>query len=83
MAIGSTGRMEPKPHDTSREAWRQQLAALDRLGPAGRIAVALDLSESVRLIQLDAILARHPEWTTADAVRHMVAVQHGVALPRP
>ena len=71
-----------KPRDTSAEAWETQQAVLDRLGPSGRLAVALDLSESIRTIQLDGIRARHPEWSLADAVRYLIETHHGIRLPK-
>jgi hypothetical protein len=57
----------------------QQLAALARLGPEGRIRIALELSEAVRSIQLQGILARNPEWQMSD-VRHLVQSQFGIDL---
>ena len=84
-SAGSQGR-EPleaaKPLDTAREAWEVQIAALRRLGPTGRVAVAVDLSESVRAAQLAGIEARHPEWSRADVIRHLVSTQYGIDLPR-
>lgn len=73
--------MSIRPRDTTPEAWSAQLAALDRLGPEGRVRVALDLSEAVRSIELAGILARHPGWEMAEAVRHLVARRHGIRLP--
>ncbi len=73
--------MSIRPRDTTPEAWSEQLAALERLGPEGRVRVALDLSEAVRSIELAGILARNPGWETADAVRHLVSSRYGVRLP--
>jgi hypothetical protein len=70
------------PRDTSPDAWDAQQAALDRLGGSGRVAVALDLSEAIQRIQLEGVQARHPEWSRAEAVRHLIEVRHGVSLPR-
>jgi hypothetical protein len=58
------------------------MTALRRLGPAGRAAAALDLSESVRAAQLAGIQAANPKWSRADVIRHLVRVQLGVELPR-
>lgn len=74
--------MTPRPLDTSPDAWEAHLAALGRLGAQGRVLAALELSEAVRSIQLAGIRARHPEWDERDAVRHLVATQLGVVLPR-
>jgi hypothetical protein len=79
----STRPAEPAiPRDTSREAWEVQMAALRRLGPDGRVAVAVDLSESVRAVQVAGIEAVHPEWSRAEAVRYLVSTQYGIELPR-
>lgn len=61
-----------RPGDTTPEAWAAQSAALDRLGPEGRVRAAIDLSESVRSIQLEGMLARNPGWNASDAVRHLL-----------
>ena len=91
LVLGSTLQEPPprvealngsRPRDTSHEAWREQRAALDRLGPQGRFAVAMDLSEAIRTIQLEGIQARHPEWSRAEAVRYLVEARHGVRLPK-
>ncbi|MGH7555209.1 MAG: hypothetical protein ACREMQ_19575 [Longimicrobiales bacterium] len=50
--------MATRPRDTSPDAWAQQQAALARLGAEGRVRMAIELSESVRSIQLEGILAR-------------------------
>lgn len=77
------GRVETTvPRDTAREAWEVQIAALQRLGPTGRVAIAVDLSESVRATQLAGIEALHPEWSRADVIRHLVSIQYGIDLPR-
>lgn len=69
-----------RPGDTTPDAWAAQSAALDRLGPEGRVRAAIDLSESVRSIQLEGMLARNPDWDASDAVRHLV-VDLGAELP--
>jgi hypothetical protein len=79
----STQSAEPAiPRDTSHEAWEVQMAALRRLGPAGRVAVAVDLSESVRALQFAGIEAVHPEWSRTEVVRRLVRTQYGIELPR-
>lgn len=80
--IGVIGIDAVMPRDTSAQAWAQQLAALERIGPAGRVAVAVDLSESVRAIQLAGIEASHPEWTGAEVMHHLIATQYGLEVPR-
>ena len=70
-----------RPRDTHPDAWARQLAALERLGPEGRVRIAAELSESVRSIQLEGIQARNPGWSRGDAVRHLVKTLYGVTLP--
>jgi hypothetical protein len=72
--------MLTRPSDTSAEAWSVQQKALLLLGPAGRIRVAIELSHAVREIQIEGLLARHPGWDRAMAVRHLVVMQFGVDL---
>jgi hypothetical protein len=74
--------MSSRPFDTSPEAWEVYLAAVRRLGPEGRVRLALELSEAVRSIHLAGILARNPTWKLEDAVRHDVERQYGVRLPK-
>jgi len=52
------------------------------MGPEGRLQAAIDLSESIRSIQIDGLLARNPGWDKADAVRYLVRKQFGIELPR-
>jgi len=70
------------PRDTSPAAWAVYLATLARMGPEGRLQAAIDLSESIRSIQIDGLLARNPGWDKADAVRYLVRKQFGIELPR-
>jgi hypothetical protein len=81
---GRPGRLETAVgfFDQPHEAWEIQMAALRRLGPTGRVAVAVDLSESVRALQVAGIEAVHPEWSRAAVVRHLVRTQYGIELPR-
>jgi hypothetical protein len=59
-----------------------QVAAYERLGPEGRVRIAVELSESVRSIHLAGVRSRHPEWSDAEVVHHVVSQQYGVDLPR-
>lgn len=71
------------PRDTSPEVWDMQVTALDRLGPEGRVGVALELSEFVRSVHAAGIRSRHPEWSDEEVTLHVVSTQYGVELPRP
>ena len=72
--------MVTRPSDTSAEAWSVQQKALSRLGPAGRVRVAIELSHAVGEIQIEGLLARHPGWDRATAVRHLIVTRFGVDL---
>ncbi len=80
IAATRFSRMVTRPSDTSAEAWSVQQKALSRLGPAGRVRVAIELSQAVRDIQIEGALARHPGWDRAMAVRHLIGTQFGVDL---
>jgi hypothetical protein len=60
--------MGNRARDTSAASWKAQRDALIRMDPESRVRVAIDLSESVREIQIKGILARHPEWSRSDAI---------------
>jgi hypothetical protein len=70
------------PHDTSPEVWDMQMAAYERLGPEGRMRIALELSELVRSLHLAGVRSRNPDWDDVDVIRHVVSRQYGVDLPR-
>ena len=61
-----------RANDTSAAAWNVQRAALVRMGPESRVRVAIDLSESVRELQIQGILARNSEWSRRDAIDWLV-----------
>jgi hypothetical protein len=53
--------------DTDTGALEAQLAALRRLGPAGRVRLAVEMSEDARRISFEGERRRHPELTPAEA----------------
>ena len=61
-----------RANDTSAAGWNAQQVALTRMSPESRMRVAIDLSESVREIQIQGILARNPEWSRRDAIDWLV-----------
>jgi len=73
--------MLARPHDTTTDAWLVQRSILGRMSEEGRIRVAIDLSETVRAIQLAGIMARNPGWSRVEAVHHLVRQQFRVDLP--
>ena len=68
--------------DTTRDARAAQLAVWRRMGPEGRLRSALESSEAMRQVALDAIRQRHPEYDDATALRALVALLHGVEVAR-
>jgi hypothetical protein len=74
--------MTTKPDDTSVASWQTQQEILAAMGGEARIRVAIDMSESVRRIQIEGLLARNPEWNRARAVREVVSKQFSVDLWR-
>jgi hypothetical protein len=53
--------------DTEAGALEAQLAAVRRLGPAGRVRLAVEMSEDVRRISFEGERRRHPELSAAEA----------------
>jgi hypothetical protein len=51
------------PADTTRAARAAQIRAWRALGPAGRLELALSMSDDVRTLTADGIRQRHPEKT--------------------
>jgi len=68
--------MNLKRLDTSAEARRIQEEAQRRLGPEGRLRVALDLSEAVREIRLAGLRSEAPGVSEAELVRRFIAEMH-------
>lgn len=64
--------MSTRPNDTSVASWRVQREILARMDPASRVETATDLSDSVRELQIQGILARNPTWSRTDAVRLLI-----------
>lgn len=64
--------MSPRPRDTSDSSWSTRRAVLAAMDPSSRVQIAVDLSESVREIQIQGLLARNPEWVRADAVNWLI-----------
>jgi hypothetical protein len=73
--MGLDSVMSTKPLDTAAEGWAIQRDALEKLGGEGRVRTAIELSEAVREMQLQGILARNASWTRSDAVRWLLEVQ--------
>lgn len=68
------------PSDTHDAAHQAQLAAWQRLGPDGRIRLAVQMSEDARRISLDGIRRRHPDLTEGEARFELACLLYGEDL---
>lgn len=66
-----------RAHDTSPEAHQAQFRAYRRLTPDARVAMAVELSESVRLIAIEGIRNRHPQYSDDEVSRALLALLYG------
>jgi hypothetical protein len=67
--------------DTTREAVAVQTAIHRRLGPAGRLCLALEMSELMRSFARTGIEIRHPEYTPAQVTAALIRDLYGVSVP--
>ena len=70
------------PHDTDPAAHAVQIQAYRRMGPEARVALAARMSEDVRLLALQGIRARHPEYDEEQARRALFRLVLGDELVR-
>jgi hypothetical protein len=66
-ALTACGTLRSMPSDTTDLALRAQIAAAVRLGPEGRLRVAVELSEETRRIAVEGVMRRHPDYDEARA----------------
>ena len=66
--------------DTSDSALVAQVEAMRRLGPAGRVRAAAELSEAMLRISIEGAQRRHPEYTAEEARRSVLSAVWGDAL---
>lgn len=64
--------MATRPRDTADISWVVQRDIVARMDPVSRIRAAIDLSDSVREIQIQGLLARNPGWRRTDAVQWLI-----------
>ncbi len=72
--------MTSMPSDTHDAAHRAQLAAWQRLGPEGRVRLAVQMSEDARRISLDGIRRRRPDLTDGEARFELARLLYGEDL---
>lgn len=58
--------------DTTPEAAAIHLAIQQRMTGAERMALAIELSQAVREIQLEGLRSRHPDWSERELVRGLM-----------
>ncbi|MFN8050586.1 MAG: hypothetical protein U0Q22_04055 [Acidimicrobiales bacterium] len=63
--------------DTTIEAAEVQREALRRMGPDGRLALAFEMSEEIRLITLDGLAERHSDLSQPELVALLIELWHG------
>ena len=66
--------------DTDEGARAAQVAAVRRLGPAGRLRLAAEMSEDARRISIEGERRRHPELTAEEARRAVLRRLWGAEL---
>jgi hypothetical protein len=67
--------------DTSAEAAAAHTEVFERMGPARRALAAMEMSDDLRAVALDALSARHPDLGHRELIRLLVLELHGVDLP--
>lgn len=65
------------PRDTTPEAMRVQIEVWRRMGGSRRLAMAMELTESVRRMALNGIRASHPEYSEEEARLALFERMHG------
>jgi hypothetical protein len=58
--------------DTTPDAAAVQEAAYRRAGPAGRLRIAMELSDLVRALAAAGVRKRHPEYTEAEVTEALL-----------
>lgn len=69
-------------NDTTAEALAVQFLVLRRLGPAGRLAMAFDLSDNLRSLVAAGVRHRHPDWDDRTVEREVIRLTIGDELFR-
>ncbi len=70
------------PLDTSTDAHRVQAEIYGRMGGAARVAVAFELSETVRQLTCAGIRRRHPQYSDEQVFHAWTRLKLGDALVR-
>lgn len=70
------------PADTHPAVYARQVEVWRRLGPAGRIRVAMALSEALRQTARDQLRQAHPDWTPFELRMGFIQRVYGEDLAR-
>ena len=68
--------------DTTTEAAAVQRAVWRRMGAEGRVALAIEMSEELRLVSLEGLRERHPEADDDQLVLLLIELWHGTNVAR-
>jgi len=61
-----------RPRDTSQAAHAAQVERLRKVGPAARLAMAIDPSDAVHELAKAAVRRRHPEYDDAAIIETLI-----------
>lgn len=75
-----TGMSHLNPADTSLAAERAQRRVFARMGGAGRLNAAFEMSDEMRATLESGIRARHPEFGHEAVARAVLAILYGARL---
>jgi len=70
------------PPDTSAAAHAAQMSVYRRLGPGGRVKLAMRMSEDARQLALEGIRQRHPAYTADELKTALLVMFIGEDLVR-
>ncbi len=66
--------------DTSPEVRRRQIDAYRSVSADERMALGIDLSESMRTVTTDGIRSRHPEFDDRQVAEELIRIWHGLDM---
>lgn len=67
--------------DTSPEVAEMQYESYRRMGPAGRFAVMVELTNFTRELTRAGIRIRHPEYTEDEVAQEFMRIVYGLKMP--
>ena len=72
-----------RSRDTTADAASLHEESYRQLGMAGRLKIAIELSDFTHALAVAGIRRRHPEWSDEDARRHLAEMLYGAGdVPR-